>query len=420
VGIAMRTFIDIFGQTMRTLWANKLRSFLTMFGIAWGVGSLLLLVGLGEGFRSGNRRQLANLGNNIVFVEPGLVPPREGSTIGSRPYFITEQDYLDIKREASHVAKITPVLQRGDIRAISEFQSANGQVFGVLPVYNQIRYLPMADGRWFNDQDILESRAVAVIGYQMRKNMFPGAPALGAMITLNGSRFQVIGVLDTTGKDEGNMANTRLYIPFTTMQQMFPLKDENLPLDAISFINYSPTSREAHELAEQEVKKIIARNHQFDTQNEDAFRIFDTVKTEEMVGKIFDAMNWFLGSVGLVTLGLGAIGIINIMLVAVTERTKEIGLRKALGATNRNILTQFFLEGAFLTVVSGFVGLALASGFMFALNLLPAPPGFDTPQIVPWSVAMAIGTLGLCGVIAGVYPARKAAMMEPVEALRKD
>jgi putative ABC transport system permease protein len=416
----MRMFFDIFGQTMRTLWANKLRSFLTMFGIAWGVGSLLLLVGLGEGFRSGNRRQLANLGNNIVFVEPGLVPPREGSTIGSRPYFITEQDYLDIKREAPHVAKITPVLQRGDIRAISEFQSANGQVFGVLPVYNQIRYLPMSDGRWFNEQDIAEKRPVAVVGYEMRKNMFPGAPALGAMITLNGIRFQVVGVLDTTGRDEGNMANTRMYVPFTAMQQLFPLKGENLPENAVSFINYSPTSREVHEQAEQEVKRIIARNHQFDAENQDAFRIFDTVKSEEMVGKIFDAMNWFLGSVGIVTLALGAIGIINIMLVAVTERTKEIGLRKALGATHRSILTQFFLEGAFLALVSGGIGLAGAAGFMGLLGLLPPVGPFDPPKLVPWSAAMAIGILTLCGIVAGVYPARKAALMEPVEALRQD
>src|SRR4029453_6832150 len=167
----MRSLFDIFGQTIRTLWANKLRSFLTMFGIAWGVGSLLLLVGLGEGFRSGNRRQLQNLGNNIVFIEPGQVPPREGSTIGSRPYFITEQDFRDIRREAQHVKFITPVLQRGDIRAASEVSSANGQVFGILPIYNQIRYLPMADGRWFNEKDLEQQRKVAVVGYEMRKNM---------------------------------------------------------------------------------------------------------------------------------------------------------------------------------------------------------------------------------------------------------
>jgi putative ABC transport system permease protein len=416
----MRSLFDIFGQTMRTLWANKLRSFLTMFGIAWGVGSLLLLVGLGEGFRSGNRRQLQNLGNNIVFIEPGQVPPRPGSTIGSRPYFITEQDFHDIRREAKYVKFITPVLQRGDIRAASEVSSANGQVFGILPIYNQIRYLPMADGRWFNEKDIEQQRNVAVVGYEMRKNMFTGRPALGAIITLNGARFEVVGVLDTTGREEGNMANTRMYIPYTTMKALFPLKEGNVPPDAISFINYNPLSRELHELAQMEVRRVIARNHGFDPTNEDAFRIFDTVKSEQMVGKIFDAMNLFLGSVGLVTLALGAIGIINIMLVAVSERTKEIGLRKALGATNRSIMMQFFIEGAFLALVSGGIGLGFAAGFMGLLGFLPPVGPFDPPKLVPWSAALAVGTLGMCGIIAGIYPARKAAMMEPVEALRKE
>jgi putative ABC transport system permease protein len=416
----MRVFVDILIQTLRTLWAHKLRSFLTMFGIAWGVGSLLLLIGLGEGFRSGNRKQFDGLGKNIVFFEPGQIPAVPGSTASGRRYHLTYQDYESIRTQAKYVKYISPVTQRGDIRAISDYASANGQVFGVLSIYNQIRNVPLAQGRWLNDQDIAERRNVAVIGHEMRKNMFPGQPALGSTILLNGERFHVVGVLDTTGRDEGNMTNTRMFIPFSTMQQHFPRKDENLPPDAISFINYTPIDRDLNLAAQQEVKRIVAKNHGFDPSNSEAFRLFDTVQTERMVGKIFDAMNLFLGGVGIVTLALGAIGIINIMLVAVSERTKEIGLRKALGATNRNIMTQFFLEGIFLTVLSGAVGLGAASGFMTLLNQLPSPPGFDTPQLVPWSAALAIGSLALCGIIAGLYPASKAAKLEPVEALRKE
>jgi putative ABC transport system permease protein len=416
----MRTFFDIFSQTIKTLWAHKLRSFLTMFGIAWGVGSLLLLIGLGEGFRSGNVRQLNQIGEDIMFQFPGRIPPAEGTTGGARPYFLTNRDYEDIKREVKSIRALTPVLQRQDIRAISDYTNSNGQVFGVKPIYNVIRYLPQGGGRWINEEDEANRRPVAVVGYEMRKNLFPGRPVLGETILLNGVRFEVIGFLDTTGKDEGNATNQRVFIPFSTMQEFFPIRGEQAPTDAFSFLNYQPVTRAEHEKARDDVRRIIARNHNFDYHLEDAFEDWDTISSAEMVGKIFDAMNLFLGSVGIVTLALGAIGIINIMLVSVSERTKEIGLRKALGATNSNIMTQFFLEGVLLTILSGAIGLGVAAGFMTLLNQLPSPPGFDTPQLVPWSAALSMGSLALAGIVAGLYPAKKASLLTPVEALRKD
>ena len=166
--------------------------------------------------------------------------------------------------------------------------------------------------------------------------------------------------------------------------------------------------------------RIIARNHGFDWHNEDAFDEWDSVQSFDMVLKIFTVMDWFLGSVGLITLGLGAIGVINIMLVTVSERTREIGIRKALGATRRNILLQFTLEGALLTLGSGSIGIGGAALFTYFLRGLPAPQGFDPPRIVLWSAVIALGSLALAGIAAGVYPARKAAMLEPVEALRQE
>ncbi len=416
----MRLALDIIGQTFRTLWAHKLRSFLTMFGIAWGVGSLLLLVGLGEGFRSGNVRQLNSFGEDIEFIFPGRAPAVAGNMSSGHAYKLTIQDAQDIATQAPYVRAVSPVLVREDIREVSQFGSTNGQVTGILPNFNQIRYLPLATGRWLNDLDESQRRDVAVIGDEMVKNLFPEKQnPLGSSILLNGRSFEVIGVVQRVGKGDDNSTNNRVFIPFSAMHTYFPLKQEQED-NALSFINFRPKSREQHALAMAEVKEIIARNHGFDARNDDAFEAWDSVRTAEMVGKIFDAMNVFLGSVGIVTLALGAIGIINIMLVAVSERTREIGLRKALGATNRSVLAQFFLEGTFLTLFSGGLGLAAAIGFCALLAQLPAPPGFDTPRVVPMSAAVAIGTLALAGVVAGLYPARKAALMAPVDALRQE
>src|ERR1700685_2095354 len=415
----MRILLDIIRQSLATLWAHKLRSFLTMFGIAWGVGSLLLLVGLGEGFRSGQDKNLAERGQDIMFVFPGRIPAVAGSYQSGQPYYLTYGDYLDIRDQTRFLRAVSPVLERDDIRAVSDYGSTSGQVFGVAPAYNQTRNLPTEPARLFNDEDHLQHLSRAVVGWELLKNMFPGQPAVDSTILLNDMDFKVIGVVPKIGKEGENGTNHRIFVPFETMRMLFPLKAQNSE-NAISFINYRPIKKELHIEAKNEVHAIVARRHGFDSTLDDAFMDWDTIDGAIRVAKIFDAMDWFLGVVGVVTLGLGAIGIINIMLVSVTERTREIGLRKALGATHRNILTQFFVEGAFLTAFSGGIGLAITSAFVALLAQLPSPEGFDTPRIVPSSAIIAIVSLSIAGIVAGVYPARKAALMAPVEALRQE
>ena len=416
----VRLIFDIFGQTLRTLWAHKLRSFLTMFGIAWGVGSLLLLVGLGEGFRSGNRKQFDSIGENVMFIWSGRAPVMQGSFTALRQYYLTYRDYEDILRECPSVAAAAPVIRRNDIRAVSDFYQSSGNIMGVPASLTQIRYLPIHDGRWLNEMDDQQKRPVIVLGDEARRTLFMGRPSVGSTILLNGIRFEVIGTLQRLGHGDNMNQNLQSYVPFSVMREYFRPTNVGIAPDVISFINYQPRSRALHETAQQEVHKIIARNHGFDASNPDSFDEWDTIRTVDQIGKIFDAMNMFLGSVGLVTLALGAIGIINIMLVAVADRTREIGLRKAIGATNNSIMFQFFVEGAFLTLLSGGLGIGGAAGLMALLARVNLGDGFDPPKLVASTAALAVVSLALAGVAAGLYPARRAALLEPVEALRKE
>lgn len=418
----MQSAGDIFGQVFRAIWANKLRSFLTMFGIAWGVGSMLLLISVGEGFRSGQRRSLATLGNDLIMMWGGTIPAIANQHTGMRPYNLTLSDAEAIRTEASEVRDATAFINRSDIKQQSLYESSGGQVIGAEPNYSGVRFLPIKEGRFLNDGDMRDRRRVVVLGEKSAKLLFPGRPTLGETVLLNGARFQVIGVADKTGRGNNDNENQKIYIPLTTMIEMFPVKGENMPADSVTSIQYQPRIRGENAEATQQVHEIIARRHGFDPNAKDAFNEWDTIKSEKMVGKIWTAMDVFLGGVGIVTLALGAVGIINIMLVSVTERTREIGLRKALGATKRSILTQFFIEGLLLTGVSGAIGIGGAALLMYILQSAMGNnmQGFDPPRLVPWSAALAIISLSVSGMIAGLYPASKAAELDPVEALRRE
>jgi putative ABC transport system permease protein len=417
----MQSFGDTLGQVFRAIAANKLRSFLTMFGIAWGVGSLLVLVGLGEGFRSGQHRQLATLGNDVVMMFNSTIPALANQHTGMRPYQLTLGDEAAL-RALPQLRSVTAVLNRNDLYEVSAFANTSGQVLGTEPNFPAVRFVPLVEGRFLDATDLAERRRVVVLGLKTARLLFPGRPMLGETITINDTSFTVIGRAGSISRGNNDSDNQKVYIPLTTMQELFAMKGENVARDAVTSLQYQPTTHNDSTAAVPAVHSVIGERHGFDPALKDAFDEFDSIQEGKIVGKIFDAMDVFLGGVGIVTLGLGAVGIINIMLVSVTERTREIGLRKALGATQRSVLAQFFWEGLLLTGVSGLIGVGMSALFMGVLQtfLTGKMPGFDPPRLVPWSAALALISLALSGIAAGLYPASIAAKLDPIEALRRE
>jgi putative ABC transport system permease protein len=285
-----------------------------------------------------------------------------------------------------------------------------------------VRFVPIAEGRFFTDEDLTERRRVVVLGSKSATLLFPGRPMLGETIAINDVSFTVVGRVQSISRGNNDGDNQKLYIPLTIMQELFAMKGDNVAQNALSSIQYQPATKGDTTAAVPAVHRVIGQRHGFDPSLTDAFNEWDTIEEEHMVGAIFNAMDIFLGGVGIVTLGLGAVGIINIMLVSVTERTREIGLLKAIGATKRSIMAQFFWEGLLLTGISGLIGIAASAAFMGVLQhfLTGKMPGWDPPRLVPWSAALALGSLVVSGVVAGLYPASKAAAMDPIEALRRE
>ena len=413
-------FIEILRQTFTTFRAHKMRIFLTMFGIVWGIASVILLVGLGRGFSVDQKKRMQTLGKDLVIMWGGRTSSQIGGLAAGREIKLTIDDAYLIRNECYMVKHVSPELRRY-IPEVSAFNSAQRGVVGMWPSYQGFRSLLLDEGRLITEEDEREGRRVVILGYAARQQLFSGQPAIGAPLLIKGVPYTVIGVLQKKKQNSNYNGpdNDFLFSPYTAVARDFPPPEKpGVVRGALDNIVFEVASPEEHEEAVAQVRRTLGRVHHFEAQDKDALFIWDTMNGAKLVANIFNVVTIFFGCVAVITLCLGGIGVMNIMLVSVTERTREIGVLKAIGATRKDILRQFFAESAILTTVSGILGLTFGIGLCLFLSYVPLPDVVPHPIISPISIIASVLTLSLITVGAGMYPAQRAAEMTPVESLR--
>lgn len=410
---------EILIQTVRNIWAHKLRSTLTMFGISWGIASIVFMIAIGEGFKLGYRNALYSMGTDLVILWSGRTTKQAGGQRAGRDVRFVYEDIRAIQQECFLVRHVTGELA-GSFQMRSRFNSGVFSTHGITPVYQQIRSMNLADGRLISETDMQEARAVCVIGDVVKQQLFAGRQAVGAQMYIGDVPFTVIA--EMAKKDQNNSYNGldgyKVLIPYTAMARHFPDPRPFIGPGHIDNILFMPASAADHLQAVKQVRRLLGRRHSFDPADLGAIWCWDTVQQAQMVSGIYDSMELFLGFVALITLALGGVGVMNIMLVSVAERTREIGIKQAVGATPGRILFEFFLESVALTIFSGLAGLALAWGICSLVSRMPLPTMFAGLPVATGTTLLAFGTLVLVGILAAIYPARRASLMVPVEALR--
>lgn len=413
--------LAILGQIFHTLRANKLRSFLTMFGIGWGVLSIVLMTASGEGFKRAQHEGLRQLGKDIMIIWGGRTSLQAEGFQAGRDIRLEYADYEAIRDKARLIRYVSPELMRSGLVAKTDLNYGNFDLRGVIPEYQILRTIEVERGRLMNRADEAEGRRVCVIGDEVNQQLFNGADSVGRTISIQGQPFTVIGIMPhkELNNNYSGQDHSCIFVPYRTVRRLFSNPNLGSSPERINNLIAAPIRHELFQDAEREVRHILAERWQFNPSDQDAVSIWNTAKQVEMMDIMMNSMQFFLGAVGLVTLGLGALGVVNIMLVSVRERTMEIGIRKSIGARRRDILFQFFAESLAITMGAGVIGLLLAWAICAAINSLPLPEMVFSGMIIsPLIALVAIGGLTIAGLLAGIYPAWIAAEMNPIEALR--
>ena len=409
-------YSNLFKIALRAIAANKMRSFLTALGIIIGVASVIAMLAIGQGSKKSIQANIAEMGSNMIMINPGADRGPGGvRQDASSMETLKLTDYQSLKDECNYISAISPVENKSG-QFIYGNNNTPSTVYGVNTDYLTIRQLSVDDGEMFSDEDIKASAKVCVLGQTVVDNLFPdGSDPVGRVVRFNSIPFRVIGVLKKKGYNTMGMDQDDLVLaPYTAVMKRI------LAQTYLGSINCSAITEGLTDKATEEITTILRRNHKLkdatDTQeaDEDDFSIRSQEELASMMNSTTDMMTILLGCVAGISLIVGGIGIMNIMYVSVTERTKEIGLRMSVGARGVDILNQFLIEAILLSVTGGIIGVVIGVGSSYAIKFIAHWPVY----IQPWSIIMSFAVCTFTGVFFGWYPAKKAAQLDPIEALR--
>ena len=394
---------------LRALANNKLRGFLTMLGIIIGVASVITMLAIGQGSKRSIQAQISEMGSNMIMIQPGADMRCGVRQDASAMETLKLQDYEDIVNETRYVSATSPSVNSSG-QAIYGANNAPTTVYGISPDYMEIRRYEVEDGDMFSDQDVQTAAKVCVIGKTVVDNLFPGGEnPVGRVIRFQKLPFRVVGVLKSKGYNSMGMDQDDLILaPYTTIQKKI------LAITHLQGITCSALKEEYTDQAIDEISEILRRNHRLRETDDDDFTIRSMQELSTMLTSTTDIMTTLLAAVAGISLLVGGIGIMNIMYVSVTERTREIGLRMSIGAKGMDILAQFLIESILISVTGGLIGVLFGVGAALIVNVVAHFPIY----IQPWSVLLSFVVCTVTGVFFGWYPAKKAAQLDPIEAIR--
>lgn len=393
---------------LRALLSNKMRSILTMLGIIIGVGAVIAMVSVGLGVREKVQNSIASLGSNMLIVMPGAASSQGvRSASGSSITLVTgDADY--IRKTVSGIDYVAPSVSK-QYQLIAGNQNWTTTVQGITPDYMAIRSLTVGSGSFVTERDITARNRIAVLGATVAQNLFGSVNPVGQSVRINNTPYQVVGVLDSKGQSTmGQDQDDIVMIPLTTAQERL------IGINYVHSINIQVTKMEAMDAVQEKITMILRQQHKITGTKEDDFTVRNLTSIMEMATETTGTITMLLGSIAAISLLVGGIGIMNIMMVSVTERTREIGIRKALGATYRDIMLQFLLESIVIGLIGGIGGILLGIASAYAISVIG---GLNT-VISVLSILVSFGFSIAIGLFFGIYPARKAALLDPIEALR--